>query len=97
MTSSYDLVKYASHAVVSGLGIGLYDVFIDGRSFGESFVMNDVLTFGVSNILVNFSFDVLSGILPYLNEASGVGMVSKHLLQGIIYMMLYNYMLGNKY
>jgi hypothetical protein len=78
--SSYDLVKYASNAVVAGLGIGLYDVFVDGRSINESFVKNDVLTFAVSNVLVNFSFDVLSGLLPYLNESSGVGMISKHLL-----------------
>lgn len=95
--SNYDLIKYASHALVAGLGITVYDVFIDGRSINESFVMNDAATFAVSNVLVNFSLDVLSGLLPYLNESSAVGMISKHVLQGVIYMMLYNYMLGNKF
>ena len=78
--SNYDLIKYGSHAAVAGLGIGLYDLFVDGRSINESFVQNDVLTFAVSNVLVNFSLDVLSGLLPYLNENSGVGMISKHVL-----------------
>jgi hypothetical protein len=79
------------------LGIGLYDVLVDGRSFNESFTYNDVLTFTLSNVATNFAFDVISGLLPYLNENNGIGMLSKPLLNGLIYMTLYDYMISNRY
>ncbi len=94
---NYDLIKYASHAVIAGLGIGIYDVMVDGRSLTESFTMNDTLTFAVSNVASNFAFDVISGLLPYLTESGILGMVSKHLLHSLIYMYLYDYMVANKY
>ena len=70
---------------------------VDGRSFSESFTYNDVLTFGVSNIATNIAFDVLSGLLPFLHENNTVLMFSKPLLNGIIYMTLYDYMIANRY
>jgi hypothetical protein len=30
---NYDLVKYASHGLVAGLGIVVYDVFVDGDHY----------------------------------------------------------------
>jgi hypothetical protein len=42
--------------------------------------MNDGLTFAVSNIASNLALDVVSGLLPYFNEGSSLGMISKHLL-----------------
>lgn len=94
---SYDLVKYASNGFVAALGIVVYDVLVDSRSLSEPFVMNDAITFAVSNVATNLTLDVVSGLLPYFNEGSALGMISKHLLQGITYMWLYNYMLGSKF
>jgi hypothetical protein len=97
MSYQYDLIKYASHSVIAGLGIGIYDVLIDGRSMTESFTKNDVLTFAVSSVASNFAFDLISSLLPYLNESNTLGMISKHLLLAVIYIMLYDYMIANRY
>ena len=59
--------------------------------------MNDFATFAVSSVLVNFSLDIVSALIPYLNENSSIGMITKHVLQGVVYMWLYDYMLGNKF
>jgi len=77
---NYDLIKYSSNAVVAGLGIVLYDVMVDNRSLMESFTQNDVMVFALSNVALNFSIDVLSALIPYLNDNNMVGMASKHLL-----------------
>ena len=36
-------------------------------------------------------------MLPYLNEGSIGGMISRPLLNGIVYMWLYDYMISGKY
>ena len=97
MSFNYDFLKYGTNGLVAVLGIGLYDVIVDGRSVGESFMRNDLLTFGVSNIVTNFSFDVITALIPYINESSVLGMISKPLMGGLIYMILYEYMIGDKY
>lgn len=95
--SSYDLIKYSSHALVAVAGIVVYDIAIDGRSLTDQYTMDDALAFGLSSIASSFVYDVVSGLLPYLYENNMVGMIAKPLLNGLVYMWIYNYMLQSKY
>jgi hypothetical protein len=95
--NNFDLVKYGSHAVVAYLGLTAYDVFVEGKTFTESFTMNDAGTFALSTVVSNLAFEVVSGMLPYFNEGSISGMIGKPLLNGIVYMYLYNSFVDGKY
>ncbi len=97
MSSSYDLVKYGSHGLIAAATIVGYDVLVDGRSMSESFVKDDALSFAVSNIATNFVNDIISNFVPFLDESNTVGMLTKPLLNGIVYMWVYDYMMANKY
>ncbi len=93
----YDLMNYAGHAVV-GYGVILaYDTIVDGKNIRESLVMKDALVFSLSTVASSLASEVVSGFIPYLNEGSFGGMISRPLLNGLIYMWLYDYMITNKY
>ena len=94
---NYDLISYSSHALVAVVGIISYDVFVDGKSFSEQYTMDDAIAFGLSSFVSSLVFDVVSGLLPYLYEKNMIGMVAKPLLNGLVYLYLYEYMLQTKY
>ncbi len=94
---NFDIMRYSSHSLVAMGSIVLYDVFVDGRSFTEGFTQNDAITIGLSTLATNVIFDVVSGLVPYLNENSAVGMVSRPLLTGLVYMYMYDYMMSERY
>ena len=93
----YDLLKYSTHSLIAVGAVVLFDVFVDGRSFSESFVMDDALTAGVSTLAVSYVYDIVTGLLPYLSENNSLSMISRPLLSGLVYMMMYDYFMMNKY
>ena len=93
----FDMFKYAGDAVVGYGALLAYDCLVEGKNIRDSLVMKDALVFGLSNVASTLAFDVVSGMLPYLNEGSIGGMISKPLLNGIVYMWLYDYMISGKY
>ena len=93
----YDLVKYATHSMIAALAVSLYDVVIDGKSFTDNFVMDDAVTAAVSTLATSYTYDVVTGLLPYLNDNSSLSMLSRPLLSGLVYMMMYDYFMMNKY
>ena len=97
MSFKYDFMNYAGHTLVSFGAILAYDVFVDGRNVSESLVMKDGLVFAVSTIASSLAYDVISGLLPYINEGSIGGLISRPLLTGAIYMWFYDMMITEKY
>lgn len=95
--NNYDLMKYSTHSLVAMGSIVLYDVFVDGRSLTEGFTQNDAITIGLSTLATNVIFDVVSGVIPYLNENSTVGMISRPLLTGLVYSYMYEYLMSERY
>ena len=93
----YDIMKYSTHSLVAMGSIVLYDVFVDKRSLTESFTQSDAITIGLSTLATNLLFDVVSGLVPYLNENGAFGMVSRPLLTGLVYSYMYEWMMSSKY
>ena len=50
-----------------------------------------------SQVASSLAYDVISGFLPYLNEGSVGGLISRPLLTGAIYMWFYDMMISEKY
>ena len=93
----YDLMNYVGHAAVGYGALLVYDVFVEGVNIQSSYVMRDGLVFGLSTIASTLASDVISGLVPFINEGSFGGMTSRPLLNGLIYMWLYDYMIVGKY
>ena len=91
----HDLMKYALNALVSyGVFYG-YDYLVEGKS--SSFCNKDALSFSLSTVLSNVWYEVVEALVPYLNQGHLAGMIGQPLLTGVIYLYLYNYMVGNDY
>ena len=95
---SYDLYKYGSQAVVGTLLLTFYDVFVEGQQFKfNSFVQSDAITMAISVIISNLVYDVASSLAPYLSKNNFVGQLAQPVLNGIVYMYVYNMMTGGLY
>ena len=90
-----DFMKYLSKGAVAFGLFSAYDALIKGREF-SGFASKYGLTFALSTVAAEWSADILSGVWN-MSENSVTGMISKPLLNGIIYMYLYNYMLRDEY
>ena len=93
----FDLMKYGSRALVSYGAIVAYDVLMDGRTFQESFTMNDGAVFAVSAIGSEIAYELVSNVIPYINEGSVAGMIAKPLINGIVYSYMYNSLLNKSF
>lgn len=92
----FDLMRYGTHALIGYAGILAYDSLIDGRTISESFTMNDAATFAVSTIVSSIGLEVVSNIMPILNEGY-LGMVSGPVINGLVYMYMYDSFVGKRY
>ena len=90
-----DIFKYLSKGAVAFTLFSAYDVFVENREF-NGFASKDGLTFALSTVAAEWSADLLSGVWN-MNENSMTGMISKPLLNGVIYMYLFNYMIRDEY
>jgi len=93
----YDLMKYATNAAFGYASILAYDVLVNGYELNGGFAMSDATSFAISSVLTNFSGDVLSSVVPYLYEGNLASMLTYPLLNGIIYMTVFDMMTNNKY
>ena len=93
----FDFYKYATQAGIGFLGIVAYDYFVDGKQIGESFTVEDATTFALTTLVSNIALEVTSGLIPYINESSFAGMIAQPVLNGLVYMYLFDTMVKNKY
>lgn len=89
---NFDLMKYGTHALIGMAGIYAYDSLIDKKD--NAFIMQDVYAIGITAVVSDISVEVITGFLPYLNNKSLPSMLLTPVLNGIVYMYLYNYMVG---
>ena len=90
-----DFMRYLSKGLVAFSLFSAYDVFVKDKEF-SGFASKDGLTFALSTVAAESSADLLSGFWN-MNDNSMTGMISRPLLNGIIYMYLYNYMIRDDY
>ena len=64
---SFDIMKYSSHALISYGGMIAYDVLVDNRGISDSYTMTDAATFALSSVFADLVYDVVSGLLPFIN------------------------------
>ena len=93
----FDILKYSTHALVGYAGMMAYDVFIEGRDYDGGFAMKDALTFGISSVISSLSCEVICNLIPYLSEGNLHGYIVNPLLSGVIYLVLYDYMVSPTY
>lgn len=89
----FDLMKYGTHALIGIGGIYAYDTFIDKKD--NAFTMKDAYAIAITAVVSDVSVEVITGFLPYLNNNSLPSMLLTPVLNGIVYMYLYNYMVGD--
>ena len=94
---SFDVMKYGTNAAIGYVGIMAYDVFIDVKNYRDAFTMADASTFAIASIASDMSYELLSNVIPYINDGSFLGMVAHPLLQGLIYSYLYDSMVNKSY
>ncbi len=94
---NFDLMRYGTHALVGYGSLLAYDIFIEGYKFDGGFAMSDAATFAVATVVSNLGYDLLSSVVPYINESNFAGMITRPVLNGIIYMYLFDYMTNRKY
>jgi len=95
---SYDFVKYSSQAVVGALLISLYDVFVEGYELKlNGFVSSDAFSMAISVVISNLAYDVISGLVPFLEKSNFMGQIAHPILNAIVYMYVYNMMTAGVY
>lgn len=96
--NQYDLYKYGSHAVVGALLITAYDVFVENYELKwNGFVRSDATSMALSVVISNLVYDVVSSLVPFLNKNNFVGQLAQPVLNGIVYMYVYNMMTAGLY
>ena len=84
----FDFTKYLTHASVGFLTVSAYDSLVEGRNF-KQFSLYDGGAFATSSILSLLASDLLESVWGGLSSHSLQGMITKPLLNGLIYMYLY--------
>jgi hypothetical protein len=84
----FDFTKYLTHASVGFLTVSAYDSLVEGRNF-KQFSLYDGGAFATSSILSLLASDLLESVWAGLSSQSLQGMITKPLLNGLIYMYLY--------
>ena len=94
----YDIVKYATHAAAGYATILAYDTLVLGFKLDGGFAMSDASSYAISTVLTNFSGDFLISMVPFLNDNNYLGsIVGYPLIQGVIYMYVFDMMTNKKY
>ena len=90
-----DYVKYLSKGTISFIAMAAYDMLIEGYQLNNRFLLEDSFTFALSNISASAGSDLLLDLIG--GSYDGLGhMIAEPLLNGYLYMYLYNSMLRNK-
>ena len=81
----YNMIKYASHAAFGYVSLLAYDTLVLGFKIDGGFAMSDATSFALSTVLTNFTCDVLSSMVPYINDGSFYGMLFQQLEFGYLW------------
>ena len=85
----YNVMNYFTKSVI---GFGLvwsYDVFVNDRD-GKGFALYDGGSFFLSTIIAEYLVDLVGSFLPIV-EGSIQGILLKPVVNGLVYMYIYNY------
>jgi len=85
----FDFTKYLTHASVSFLTVSAYDSLIEGRDFRQ-FSLYDGGAFATSSVLSLLGSDLLESVWAGMSQHSLQGMITKPLLNGLIYIYMYD-------
>ncbi len=90
----FDIPNYLTKGGISFGLMLLYNTVIDKQAITSKYALTDSLTFGLSNIWTIAIKDILSN---FYNSYEGVSsMIISPLLNGFLYMYLYEYFLKNQ-
>ena len=92
----FDLTRYGTTALIGYVGVLAYDSLIDGKSISENFTMNDAATFAISTVVSSIGLEVVSNIVPFLNDGY-LSMVTAPVINGLVYMYMYDNFVGKRY
>jgi hypothetical protein len=93
----FDLLKYTTHAAIGYGAFLAYDTLVLGYKLDGGFAYSDASSFAMSSVIAYFSYEILSSVVPYLNENNLLGMISYPLLTGIVYSYVYDMNTGRRY
>jgi hypothetical protein len=93
----FDIIKYSTHAAIGYGAFLAYDSLVLGYKLDGGFAMSDAGSFAMSSVIAYFTYEILSSLVPYLNENSFLGMISYPLLTGIVYSYVYEMNTGRRY
>ena len=90
-----DFAKYLTKGGLSFVAMAAYDMIIDGYKLTNSYLLEDSFTFAISNVTASAGSDLLLDIIG--GSYDGLGhMLAEPLLNGYLYMYLYNSFIRNK-
>ena len=95
--NNFDLIKFGSRAAIGAGLVVIYDVFVEGKSLTEGFVLSDVSTVVIAGVASELTFDVLSSMFPQLYNGTVLSTIGRPLLTGIFYMYLFDIMMKGKF
>ena len=93
----FDIMKYVTHAAIGYGAFLAYDTLVLGYKIDGGFAMSDAGSFAMSSVIAYFTYEILTSLVPYINENSLLGMISYPLLTGIIYSYVYDMNTGRRY
>ena len=90
-----DFAKYLTKGGLSFVAMAAYDMIIDGYKLTNSYLLEDSFTFAISNVTASAGSDLLLDLIG--GSYDGLGhMIAEPLLNGYLYMYLYNSFIRNK-
>ena len=92
MSLKFDFWKYITKFAFSGATIALYDIFMDGISYKNWYVLKDAMTFGLSNVVSSAGSDLVLDLIGY-NSENILSMLTEPVLNAFLYDYLYNTMI----
>jgi hypothetical protein len=93
--NKFDTMNYLSKGVVAFGLFSVYDTLVEGKEF-SGYSIRDGGTFALSTVVAEWSADLLSSVWPQ-DIQSVSGMLTKPVLNGLVYLWLFNYMVRPEY
>ena len=90
----FDTVKYISKFLVGG---GLIYALDKYENYTNSYCLKDAGSFGLSLVLTDVVSDVLENFWNMNNNNTLLGIIQKPIINGILYMYLYDYIIKTEY
>jgi len=92
----FDMLNYASHTIVAGLSIYLYNIFVDKRGYRDIINLYDVGVMSASVLASKLTKDVISDVLGISKETIQFSLIEPT-LNAFIYSYAYKFIVRDKY